>query len=217
MFYNLCLWIWMQNKRGKDYALLRSRLDADSIFHPPPSLPLLNCKCSQWTYQSGVNLVQKSDGAALLWLWQTFTAFSYSSFFRWTPLPPPQVEENLAKWRSSFSFFDLEHTVSSTCWWFDLFLENYLKTEQCKYDSYREFHDSRSFIFKPSKLEFASGECKGARITVSKENIEGTRQTYLITRTVALSHSQLNHSSQNAFVTEQRSTLNCVEPKVGRW
>ena len=138
-------------------------------------------------------------------------------FFRWTPLPPPQVEENLAKWRSSFSFFDLEHTVSSTCWWFDLFLENYLKTKQCKYDSNREFHDSWSFIFKPSKLEFASGECKGARITVSKEKIKGTRQTYLITRTVALSHSQLNHSSQNAFVTEQRSTLNCVEPKVGRW
>ena len=138
-------------------------------------------------------------------------------FFRWTPLPLPQVEENLAKWRSSFSFFDLEHTVSSTCWWFDLFWENYLKTEQCKYDSNREFHDSWSFIFKPSKLEFASGECKGARITVSKEKIKGTRQTYLITRTVALSHSQLNHSSQNAFVTEQRSTLNCVEPKVGRW
>ena len=61
------------------------------------------------------------------------------------------------------------------------------------------------------------GARKWARITVSKEKIEGTRQTYLITRTVALSHSQFNHSSQNAFVTEQRSTLNCVEPKVGRW
>ena len=170
MFYNLCLWIWMQNKRGKDYALLRSRLDAVSIFHPPPSPPLLNCKCSQWTYQSGVNLVQKSDSAALLWLWQTFTAFSYSSFFfveLLFHLRPPQVEENLAKWRSSFSFFDLEHTVSSTCWWFDLFLENYLKTEQCKYDSNREFHDSWSFIFKPSKL---GGKKRGKNYSFQRED-----------------------------------------------
>ena len=38
-------------REGK--TTLRSRVDADSIFHPPPSLPPLNCNCSQWTYQSG--------------------------------------------------------------------------------------------------------------------------------------------------------------------
>ena len=99
-------------REGKTTLRSRSMQIPYFIHRPPFHRWIANARNEHIRAGSGVNLVQKSDGAALLWLWQALSAFSYSSFFHWTPFPTPQVEQNLAQWRSSFSFIDLEHTVS---------------------------------------------------------------------------------------------------------